>query len=198
VSETAKVLRSQVKKVIADDRLMANGSAEHAGATSDTEDLYEEYYPLLHTIVTTRFSIPAEDASGVIHDVLLSYLRSRETIRWERNWLLSAVCNASRGYWARRGEREDVTDSLDSGSSVAEPVEADTAEQIGLRLTAIRILEGLSENDREMLRLHYLEGYTSVEIAERMNLTGGTVRKRLHDGLVRATREYRLLETGNA
>lgn len=177
---------------------MGSRLAERSGAASDTEDLYEEYYPLLHTIVTTRFSIPVEDASGIIHDVLLSYLRSRETIRSERSWLLSAICNASRGYWTRRGEREDVTDSLDSGVGVVEPVGADTAEQIGLRLTATRILEGLSENDRELLRLHYLEGYTSVEIAERLNLTGGNVRKRLHDGLVRATRQYQLLETGNA
>jgi RNA polymerase sigma factor (sigma-70 family) len=111
-------------------------------------------------------------------------------------WLLSAVCNASRGYWTRRGEREDLTDSLHSGSGVVDPVE-DDSDRIVLRLTALRVLGRLSAKDRELLRLHYLEGYTSVEIAQRLNLSSGAVRKRLHDGRVRATGEYRRLEAGN-
>jgi RNA polymerase sigma factor (sigma-70 family) len=174
---------------------MANRPVENETRASDSEKLYGEYYSFLYTIAVTRFSIPLEDAAGLVHDVLLSYLRIGETIRSRRTWLLAAVCNASRGYWGRRGEREDLTDSLDS-EAVAEPV-GDDSERIALRLTARRVLAGLSAKDRELLRLYYLEGYTAVEIARRLNLGSGVVRKRLHDGLVRATREYHRLEAGD-
>jgi RNA polymerase sigma factor (sigma-70 family) len=176
---------------------MENRPVENEARACDSEELYREYYSFLYTVAITRFSIPFEDATGLVHDVLLSYLRIRETIRSRRTWLLSAICNACRGYWTRRGEREDLTDSLDSGRGVGEPFD-DDSDRIASRLTALRVLGRLSTKDRELLRLHYLEGHTSVEIARRLNLSSGAVRKRLHDGLVRATREYRRLEAGNA
>jgi RNA polymerase sigma factor (sigma-70 family) len=43
------------------------------------------------------------------------------------------------------------------------------------------LIEALPRNKREILILHYLNEYSHVEIAQFLNVSSGTVRKRLHD-----------------
>ena len=52
-----------------------------------------------------------------------------------------------------------------------------------------RSMEGLPEKVGEIIRLHYFEGLSIAEIADRMRISEGTVKSQLHDGRKRIRRE---------
>ena len=52
-----------------------------------------------------------------------------------------------------------------------------------------KTMEGLPEKVGEIIRLHYFEGLSIVEIADRMRISEGTVKSQLHDGRKRIRRE---------
>ena len=52
-----------------------------------------------------------------------------------------------------------------------------------------RSMEGLPEKVGEIIRLHYFEGLSIAEIADRMRISEGTVKSQLHDGRKRLRRE---------
>ena len=52
-----------------------------------------------------------------------------------------------------------------------------------------KVLEDLSEDQRETLRLHFFEGYTLAEISEKLGQTRGNVRHHYYRGLHRLRKE---------
>src|SRR5688500_14844134 len=84
------------------------------------EDVYREHAAFLRDIAEKKFNIPAHDAAGIVNDVFSSYMVHRDNIRDERQWLVGAVCHASRGYWrtaARTSQfPEDVGEYVDPTS----------------------------------------------------------------------------------
>ena len=52
-----------------------------------------------------------------------------------------------------------------------------------------KTVEGLPEKVGEIIRLHYFEGLSIAEIADRMRISEGTVKSQLHDGRKRIRRE---------
>lgn len=55
-----------------------------------------------------------------------------------------------------------------------------SAEQIETVWAVRDAIESLDESDREIVRLHYVEGYTHSEIAELLDIPLGTVKSRTH------------------
>ena len=75
--------------------------------------------------------------------------------------------------------------SLEEVPAGCEPRAVDETKAIELRA----ILAALPIEEREMVVLHYLEGYNSEEIARIMGVPAGTVRYRLSEARVRLRRE---------
>lgn len=50
-------------------------------------------------------------------------------------------------------------------------------------------VKGLSEKVREIIRLHYFEGLSIADIAERLRVSAGTVKRQLHEGRKRIRKE---------
>ena len=94
-------------------------------------------------------------------------------------WLRQIVRSHARNHLRREKVRSAepltetaATSELDSPSAAA--------EQSDLKERMVEALAGLSEERREVVLLHDLEGWTHVEIADRMSLPPGTVRSHLH------------------
>jgi RNA polymerase sigma-70 factor, ECF subfamily len=81
---------------------------------------------------------------------------------------------------SRRGRRaapRPVTSSEGAGAEVVE-VTLD-------RVRVLRCLDGLTELQRESIKLAYYRGYSGPQVAALLGVTPGTVQTRIRDGLIR-------------
>lgn len=151
------------------------------------EDAYREHAALLRDIAEKKFNIPPCDAAAIVHDVFSSYMVHRDNIRDARQWLVGAVCHASRGYWRTSSRTsqlpEDFCDYVDPKSPGLEGRIVD-------RVTVERALSEIDPKCRETLRLYYAEGYSAAEIAARLGTTAGYVMQLLHTGRKRVRKAY--------
>lgn len=151
------------------------------------EDAYREHAALLRDIAERKFNIPAHDAAGIVNDVFSSFMVHRHNIRDARQWLVGAVCHASRGYWrtaARTSQLpEDVGEYVDPSSPGLEGRIVD-------RVTMARALARIEPKYRETLRLYYAEGYSAAEIAGELGTTTGYVMQLLHTSRKRVRKAY--------
>jgi RNA polymerase sigma-70 factor (ECF subfamily) len=100
-----------------------------------------------------------------------------------RSWLLSVAANEARQA-IRRGRRGAV---LESASEPPRP--EPSPDQRIERLDLVRVLDGLSAGERQLLGLRYLLEMPSAEIATLLGITPEGVRSRLHRLLARLRTE---------
>jgi RNA polymerase sigma-70 factor (ECF subfamily) len=94
-------------------------------------------------------------------------------------WLHQIVRNRAKNHLRDHGSARFVQlDKVAEPTSNASP--AREAESADLRDHLLAALGELTEQQREVVLLHDLEGWTHREIAERMALPAGTVRSHLH------------------
>lgn len=155
------------------------------------EDAYKKHAELLRHIAETKFNIPPPDAEGVVNEVFTAYLLRRDSVRNERQWLIGAVCHASRAYWRDAARTaplpEDVADYADPGSQGLD-------HRIVDRVTMARALTEVGPKCRETLRMYYAEGYSAAEIAARLGTSSGYVMQLLHTCRNRVRKAYDLLK----
>lgn len=151
------------------------------------EDAYKKHCDLLRHIAETKFNIPPADADAIVSEVFTAYLLRRDTVRNARNWLIGAVCHASRAYWrdaARTSQLpEDTPELADTNAPGLEG-------QILDRVTMARALAQIGPKCREALRMYYAEGYSAAEIATRLGTSSGYVMQLLHTGRKRVREAY--------
>ncbi len=170
-----------------------DSAAKAAGETPCVEDAYRAHAARLREIAEKKFNIPPLDAAGVVNEVFTSYMLRRETIRDARQWLVGAVCHASRAYW-RVAARTSQFDA-DAGNYVDE--EASGLEgRIVDRVTMATALSQVGPKCRETLRMYYAEGYSAAEIAAHLGTTSGYVMQLLHTCRKRVRKAYDLLKDG--
>ncbi|MDQ3283411.1 MAG: sigma-70 family RNA polymerase sigma factor [Acidobacteriota bacterium] len=171
--------------------MTAGGDGDSPGSKSShsagVEDAYREHAALLRDIAEKKFNIPPPDSAGIVHDVFSSFMVHRENIRDARQWLVGAVCHASRAYWriaARTSQLpEDVGEYVDPDSPGLEGRIVD-------RVTMARALNAVGPKCRETLRLYYAEGYSAAEIANELGTTTGYVMQLLHTCRKRVRKAY--------
>lgn len=94
-------------------------------------------------------------------------------------WLLRIVRNRSRNY-VRDGRRRSADQIEQARLASTSPSPERMAEISELRDRLLAALRELSEERREVVLLHDLEGWTHADIAQRMGLPIGTVASHLH------------------
>lgn len=121
------------------------------------------------------------DADDVCQDAFVAAIERIDDCRQPDRfgaWLMQIVRNRARDHLRARARPVIPIDGLSIESPRASPqVEAERGDARTRLLAAMR---ELSEERREVLLLHDLEGWTHREIAERMGLPAGTVRSHLH------------------
>ena len=68
--------------------------------------------------------------------------------------------------------RDERFDALPGGS--------DDIRRLELQRDLVRAMEGLSDEQRDVILLHDAEGYSAAEVASILDISAGTVKSRLH------------------
>ena len=122
-----------------------------------------------------------EDAEDLVQESFLAayqYLDSYDSARPFGPWLMRIVLN--RGSNLRRSRtRRETEPEVDAVSTA--PSALEESERSETRVVLTRALATLSERQRTIVTLFDVDGMTSTEIGEMLDLSAGTVRWHLHE-----------------
>jgi len=148
----------------------------------------EAYGQLVERHMRRAFSIAyrivrhREDAEDVVQDAFIRTLEHIDRIELARGfqpWLYRVVTNRAVSFLRSRSVR--TADPLDEGMHQAPtPAPDRVTERHELREDLLRALDSLPDRQRTIVLLADLEGFTSVEIGEILEMPAGTVRYQLH------------------
>ncbi len=148
------------------------------------EALYRQHAPRVLRVCRLLLNDPQE-AQDVAQDVFLKLLRAypaaESPVQWGP-WLIRVAVNACRdrrraGWWrwwrARHDSVEDVTVVDPAPTPERAALSAEAREQIWL------VFCQLPARQREVVALRYVEGWSTREVAEALDLTTGSVKRHL-------------------
>lgn len=118
------------------------------------------------------------DADDVLQDTYLTTFQKFDTLADKSHfkaWIISIARNKCNDYYRRKAKSVDV--SIDELTE--QPL---TASRYGYveQHDVYDTLESLSENDKQIINLFYIQGYNQSEISQRLNIPIGTVKSRLY------------------
>ena len=177
-------------------RLIERARRDEPGALDRLLDSYRNYLRLLARTGLDASLQGKADPSDLVQDALLKAAQrfgqfrgatDAELAGWLRQILARCLADFVRRYRTkgRRAGREQSLDQLlDRSSQALEGVLATTgpspsasAQRRDLGVVLSDALAELSEDHREVIVLHHLEGLSWEEVARRMGRTSGAVRK---------------------
>ncbi len=118
------------------------------------------------------------DADDILQETFLTAFQNFDTLADKSHfkaWIISIARNKCNDYYRRKAKSVDV--SIDELTE--QPL---TASRYGYveQHDVYDTLESLSENDKQIIDLFYIQGYTQSEIAQRLDIPIGTVKSRLY------------------
>lgn len=156
--------------------------AFQTGDEGAVRELYERYGGLVFT-VAVRIVGDRGRAEEVTQQTFLQAWRNSESFEPGRDfapWLATIARRAAID--AQRFDRRRPADSIETAPSgdsslVTLPPSSEQIETVWAVRTAI---DQLDDEERDIVRLQHLEGYSHSQIAERLGLAVGTVKSRSH------------------
>ncbi|MBS1886582.1 MAG: sigma-70 family RNA polymerase sigma factor [Actinobacteria bacterium] len=136
-----------------------------------------------------RYAKNPSEAEDIAQEALLRAWRRRSTLRDAANrkgWLAAIIRNEAWRYYSR--PRPDPTDLLEYQEGSEDALVVSTVERADLHAA----LELLSERERTLISLRYVEDLTQPAIAARLGIPEGTVKVQLHRARVKLRRAYAL------
>jgi RNA polymerase sigma-70 factor, ECF subfamily len=159
--------------------------------------LFQRYGRLLRSIAT-RILKDAAEAEDLVQDLFLFIQRKcgifDSSKSSARSWIVQMAYHRAierRRYLATRHFYAHSEVENRGHQVVGKPTtESDySAEAVFGRNGLEKVLEDLSEDQRETLRLHFFEGYSLAEISEKLGQPRGNVRHHYYRGLNRLRKE---------
>ncbi len=126
-----------------------------------------------------RFKLSSKaDAEDILQEIYLTAFQKFDILADKsqfKAWIISIARNKCNDYYRRQAKNTDV--SIDELTE--QPL---TASRYGYveQHDVYDTLELLSENDKQIIDLFYIQGYNQSEIAQRLNIPVGTVKSRLY------------------
>jgi RNA polymerase sigma-70 factor (ECF subfamily) len=173
-----------------------DGAGAEAGSLEDFQTIYREHYPAIWRFLL-HLGVPKSDVADVTHNVFLIAYRKLPGFEHRssmRTWLCGIAFRAGRVFLRSSRVRLEVSDSDVTAADRAHSVSAETSRHSGELALALRLLDSLPAEQREVFVLHELEQMTGTEIASMMGTSLGTVRSRLRRA--RESFRTRLAELG--
>jgi RNA polymerase sigma factor (sigma-70 family) len=152
---------------------------------------YEQLYRVAYRL--TRSVHDAEDLAQEVCARAYPRLAELERLEQPRGWLLRVLYRLFIDS-ARRYERKHVgsIEDIDADILVCDrPSPVDEAERALTRRRLSRAWRHLDQEQRALLALHDVEGYSLAELKELTGLKDGTLKSRLHRARVRLGRLLR-------
>jgi RNA polymerase sigma-70 factor (ECF subfamily) len=143
--------------------------------------------------IARRITGQAEAAHDVVQEALLRAFRSLDSLRDGARFgqWLNTIARRQSIQWLRDGRRapETAEPTYSLLGAIAPPSEP-PAELVALVREA---LGALSQRERQVMILHYLEGFTCEEIAVKLGVSAGRVKRILYDSRRKARTEHRAM-----
>lgn len=149
------------------------------------DDLYRTHHERVLRLCRLLLSDP-EEASDVTQEVFIKLFQAQQTeeraMVWAA-WLTRVTVNACRdrrrsGWWRWWRERHTEFVEADLVGSTFTPEQAALSKE---RRTAIwQSFRGLSARQQEVFVLRQLEGWSTDEVAESLELSPGSIKRHLH------------------
>jgi RNA polymerase sigma-70 factor (ECF subfamily) len=143
--------------------------------------------------VVSSFLRQQEDVDDSAQETFLRALERIHSYNPKRPfapWLYQVARNIARNRWKylKSRQHEDLAAVEGVGKEVAGDDPSRLAELSELRKKVAAAIESLPERQRTAFRLHDVEGFKAIEIAEMLGVSDGTVRANVHHAR-RALRE---------
>ncbi|QDK77761.1 sigma-70 family RNA polymerase sigma factor [Spirosoma sp. KCTC 42546] len=147
--------------------------------------LYYSYYPLLISYgynILGHNNIEAEES---ITDAFMRILAKGDSIRFStkisfKNYLFSIYKNILLNKSRRSIQSRNIISIEDLSESEIFEYAASSPSNEFEQIDAIRhIFRKLSENDRKIIELYYIEGYSQKELADKLNVSMSTIYSRI-------------------
>lgn len=143
------------------------------------EALYREHHRRVYAIAL-RFARDPDRAEEIVQDAFVRVWRSLPSFNGTSKlstWLHAVAVNAALDRVRTRARREARIDrEVDLERYAREVGRAMPTADLDLE----RAVAALPEGAREIVILHYFEGYPCSEVAERLGIAEGTVKSQLH------------------
>ena len=157
-------------------------SAYVAGDREAFAELWARYSPALCRLMRKQIR-RSEDVNDLVQQTFLQLHRARNDFREGarlRPWLYTIALNLRREYWRRMGRRRESPMELDERM-------LPTVEQADLVIkenAAVlrKALSTLSDGQREVIELHWFEGFSFPEVAQIVGASLSAVKVRAHRG----------------
>jgi RNA polymerase sigma-70 factor (ECF subfamily) len=160
--------------------------------------LMRQHYDALYR-AAYRFTRSAQDSEDLVQEVCvraLPRIAELEALDQPRHWLMRVlyrlVVDASRRYERRNVDSLEVVDA--GALASAQPGPAEEADAARSRELLDRAWQRMDDDQRLLLALHDVEGYSLAELREITGLKEGTLKSRLHRARVRLGKLLRMEE----
>jgi RNA polymerase sigma-70 factor (ECF subfamily) len=175
-----------------DAELLERSAAGDRSAFTELMDRHAEaVYRLLLSLGASR-----EDAEDALQDCFLSAWRSAGSFRGghaARAWLLAIARNALRRQHRRRAGEPTELESLEAlGAGAGWGVESDFRHRFEVRDELEWALGQIPPEERQVVTLRDLEGFSGEEAAEALELSVSAMKSRLHRGRLRLMQLVRM------
>jgi RNA polymerase sigma-70 factor (ECF subfamily) len=151
---------------------------------------YEAYLPRVLNYVRLRVGdkVLAQDLTARTFERALTHIDSLRDLDAFGGWLFRIARNVIAGYYRRREPEiplEWVTDQ-----AAADPSPESDAERLDQLEMLQRVLAGLSEREREIIRLRFVAELPHREIGKAMGLRAGNVAVILYRALAKLREQF--------
>ena len=138
------------------------------------EALYDKYADMLYRLALTNVQ-NSSDAEDIVHDVFIKWFEHQPDFKDEKHregWFVKVTVNACHDFLRKKKHR--THDNIDDMHHIKseDKEENDIMHYLGL----------VPERYRNVLVLHYLEGYSVAEMSEMAGLSQSAVKMRLSRG----------------
>ena len=151
----------------------------HAGDMAYFEEIYEKY--ATDVLRVSYFYLgDRQKAEDVCQDVFVRLITNAPVLQEgrEKAWLLKVALNRCRDLWRGAWVKRVIL-----GSPAFELIPApDEIDELADQQEIMGAIHQLPASFREVILLHYYQGYGITEIAEMMDLPEGTISSRLSRG----------------
>jgi len=154
------------------------------------EEIYLGHFDFLVSIAVRKFHVPDSEAETLAHEVFLSYLKRGDEIRDVHNWLVGAICHASRYYWRQTGRGGESVEIDVTTFEHIDPASSNVHDSLPDQIAARAALETLPPRYQEVLRLRFYDGCSINEIADRLGVKPKYAQKLVTKSLRRAEKNY--------
>ena len=166
--ETSSSMKSE--KLIIEEEVLENARRLGESALST---LVKKSYPFVFRYFYYR-SVTREDAEDLTSEV---FVRVVNSIKGQKGyfpaWLISIARNLLTDYYRKRGRlRETSLEEIEEPSSDSDKNEKDTLHPDDLR----KMLDFLTEEQKQVIVLRCIEGNTNKEVAKTMNKSIGAIK----------------------